>query len=139
MSNLQSTGELRIDDYRPSLAYLNFKNSSSHVLNLANTEIARLWKTVQINWIHPVNDMKLIIETPFTKKRWPYAILIDYERLMRTVSRVSRIIDGKEIEINMDECKYPLDCDSNYQVILKLYSTLTFANYGSIKYDVIAK
>ncbi|CAF3337345.1 unnamed protein product [Rotaria socialis] len=139
MSELQSTGELRIADLNPNMAYLNFQQNSPQILNLANTEIAKSWEKVQINWNYPVDDMTLIIETPFTQKRQPYAISIDNESLKRGTSHVSRIIDDEEIELNKDGCRKVINCDSNYQIVLKLYATPAAAYLALIKYHVIKK
>ncbi|CAF4488334.1 unnamed protein product, partial [Rotaria magnacalcarata] len=120
MSELQSTGELRIEDFNPNMAYLTFQQNSPQILNLANTEIAKSWEKVQINWNYPVDEMTLIIETPFTQKRQPYAISIDNESLTRGTSHVSRIVDDEEIELKKDGCRQVINCDSNYQIVLKL-------------------
>jgi hypothetical protein len=139
MSNLTSTCELRIDEYEPGVVNASFDFDQPKTLNLANTEIAKSWKSVEIHWHYPAEFLTLIIETPFTQQQQPYSISIDNNLLVRGTSAVYRIVDEKETNVKTTACKLVIECDSNYQVILKLHATPTAAYMANIKYDVIEK
>ncbi|CAM2723715.1 unnamed protein product [Rotaria socialis] len=139
MSTMKSTGELRPSPYNNDVIDFEFEQDTpKQVINLANTEIAKTWKSAVLQWHYAHDDMTLIIETPFTQQRQRYTISLGVERLKSNVARATQIIDDKETDVNMNDSHVTLNCDSNYQVILKFYIESTLYIIW-IKYDVIQK
>ncbi|CAF4153877.1 unnamed protein product [Rotaria socialis] len=152
MSTMKSTGELRPSPYNNDVIDFEFEQDTpKQVINLANTEIAKTWKSAVLQWHYahdvkvkyfkvkvPPLDMTLIIETPFTQQRQRYTISLGVERLKSNVARATQIIDDKETDVNMNDSHVTLNCDSNYQVILKFYIESTLYIIW-IEYDVIQK
>ncbi|CAF4838644.1 unnamed protein product [Rotaria socialis] len=123
MSTMKSTGELRPSPYNNDVIDFEFEQDTP-----------KQYFKVKV----PPLDMTLIIETPFTQQRQRYTISLGVERLKSNVARVTQIIDDKETDVNMNDSHVTLNCDSNYQVILKFYIESTLYIIW-IKYDAIQK
>ncbi|CAF1288785.1 unnamed protein product [Rotaria sordida] len=130
---------LRISE--PGKATVSFPNDGSpQVLKLADTELIKSSTSVEFFWSYPVDVLTLIIETPFTEKRQPYAVSIDNESLAPSISNVYRMLENQEIEVTTTDNKLILDSDSNYQIVVKFRSTPDMNYYGvRIHYDIIPK
>jgi len=93
---------------------------------------------LQINffWSYPVNNMTLIIETPFTQKHQHYTITLDNEQVYGAITNVYRIINDKEIKITTPDKTIIQHSDSNYQIILKFQAPTHLSRYGvNINYE----
>jgi hypothetical protein len=106
-------------------------------LNLTHTNMSERCNSIDLFWSYPVDNLTMIIETPFSKKQQAYTIELNNERIMGAISHVYRLIDGKEIEVTTKESKLIQHSDSKYQVILKLQGPPKLTYYGVfIDYDV---
>jgi len=139
MSNTDESNNSHLRIYGPGQGGVSFPNDcNSKILNLANTELAKSSTSVGLFWSYPVNTMTLIIETPFTQKREPYAISIDNEELKQAISHVYRVLNNQETEITTSDDKLVQKSDSNYQIILKFQGPPEMRYYGvRISYDII--
>lgn len=130
-----------VNNDEPGRTTVSFQNDNdAQVLNLANTEVAKTNKSVEIFWSYPMNTMTLIIETPFTQQRRPYRISLYSERLPESIKHLYRLLDGQETEIPIIGERIVQESDSNYQVILKFQAPSEMSTYGVyIKYDISPK
>ena len=124
------------DSYPCSRTVTIFGQCNSSTLDLAQTSIARC-TAIHLSWSNPIENLTMIIETPFTAEQQSYTIHIDNEGMMGPVSHVFRLIEGEEIEITTNGSKLIQYADANYQVILKFRSPTEFNYYGVfIDYEV---
>ncbi|CAF1415232.1 unnamed protein product [Rotaria sordida] len=86
-------------------------------LNLGATDF-KTCTDVRLSWDYPTNNLTMIIETPFTQQRQPYAVNLDSYWVFGGTTY--RVLDGKEIELKSDDKVLPQKSDSNYQVVFKL-------------------
>ena len=108
------------------------------VTTTANTEAAKSWSAVKVDWHGPVKDLVLIIETPYTERQQPFTVVLHTQDA--NGFHFLQIIDGEEIDMTDDGGKIQMDCDSNYQVILKVSDALEGSRYMiSFRYIVIPK
>ena len=104
---------------------------TSATARLATTTL-KSCDAVGINWGYPMNNLTIIIETPFTQQRQPYAIHIDNWFFKLYPLPMYRILDGKETEIKITDDPIVQKSDSNYQVIIKLQADTTIGYYLAI-------
>ncbi|CAF1218918.1 unnamed protein product [Didymodactylos carnosus] len=83
---------------------------------------------VRLSWDYPTNNLTMIIETPFTQQRQPYAVNLDSYWMFG--GKTYRVLDGKETELKSDGKAAPQKSDSNYQVIFKLQFPPSLTLYG---------
>lgn len=92
---------------------------------------------VDITWAYPIDNLTIIVETPFTQRQQSYAIHIDNRYFKEYPLPIYRIIDGHETEIKTTDDTIVQKSDSNYQVIMKLQAETTISYYISIfRYNV---
>lgn len=140
MVNLSSAVPVEIDEFQQGVIITRTGGvGESGVFTTANTEAARSWTSVGINWPYPGKELILIIETPFTAQRKPFAVVLKEPDRRDSTVRYMQIIDGDEVDMTDKGCHPELNSDSNYQVILKVVgpSQQTYVLY--INYEVIAK
>lgn len=75
---------------------------------------------VALIWAYPINNLTVIIETPFTQQHQPYAIHINNKQIRSSDFSLYRILNGHETKIKSIEDIIVQQSDSNYQVILKV-------------------
>ncbi len=79
-------------------------------------------------WSYPINNLTIVIETPFTQQQQSYSIILnnvkDYD------IRKYVFVNGEEIEIKSSEDVIVLNSDSNYQIRLKFQAEATISYYG---------
>ena len=89
----------------------------SATLNLGATNL-KTCTDVRLSWDYPTNNLTMVIETPFTQQRQPYAVNLDSYWVFGGTTY--RVLDGKEIQLKSEDKALPQKSDSNYQVIFKL-------------------
>ena len=126
------------DNEEPGRTTVSFQDDNdSHVFSLADTELAKSKKSVEIFWSYPMNTLTLTIETPFTHQGRPYSISLDNKGLSASIKHLYRLLDGQETEIPINDERIVEESDSNYQVILKFQAPSEMSTYGVfIKYGI---
>ncbi|CAF1434492.1 unnamed protein product [Adineta steineri] len=110
----------------------------SSTLNFAHTNTSKTCTSVKFFWSYPVDNLTMIIETPFTEKQQQYSIKFNVDRTMGAITNVFRIFGREEILITPAESKLIQPSDSNYQIILKLQGPSKLTSYGVfIDYEVV--
>ena len=86
-------------------------------------------------WSYPMNNLTMIIETPFTPHHQSYSVHLSNPQGYDI--RKYLIVNGHEVEIKSTEDIIVLNSDSNYQIRLKLQAETTISYYGfPIAYNV---
>lgn len=112
-------------------------NCESFKVSLSDTEYSSCI-TNSFFWSYPLNNLTLIIETPFTFKKEPYSISLNNEQLSGAISNVYRIINNEEKEITTHDKVFTQHSDSNYQIILKFQGPTHLSRYGvNIDYKTV--
>lgn len=109
---------------------LTMEGEKPGVFLIDDTEKRSLQSRVKIYWSYPksTQPLTLILETPFTKQQLKHKILFR-DKCLQSMSKVFQIIDGEEIEKNINEDEVIFSTDSNYQVVLK-FVPLGETTYG---------
>ena len=102
------------------------QSCNSSTLNLEGTQFASC-TDVRLSWNYPVNNLTIIMKTPFTLRNQPYAVHIDTYYMGGI--RLYRIRDGKETEVKSTDNAIVQLSDSNHEVILKLQAASTLSLY----------
>ena len=102
------------------------KPCDSATLSLGTTHLKSCTE-VNLSWDYPTNNLTIIIETPFTQQRQPYAVNLDNYWLFGV--QPYRILNGKEIELKPTDKPLAEKSDSNYQVVVKLQAPPTLSLY----------
>ncbi|CAF1093438.1 unnamed protein product [Adineta ricciae] len=111
----------------------------SSKIELRDTEYVKC-TDVNFFWSYPLNNMTLVIETPFTQKRQRFTVSLETQPLQGAVSHVYRIIDDQETDVTTREPILTQDSDANYQVILKFQGPTRLSRYGVvIQYESTVK
>nr|BAJ97444.1 predicted protein [Hordeum vulgare subsp. vulgare] len=116
-----------LDNCAGTISFSGYCYSSK--IELHDTEFAKC-TGVYFFWSYPLNNMTLVIETPFTQKRQAFTVSLKTEALAGAVSHVYRIIDDKETDVTTREPVLAQDSDANYQVILKFQGPTHLSRYG---------
>ena len=110
------------------------KSCNSATLSLKGTHFTSCTE-VNLFWNYPKNNLTVIIETPFTKQRQPYAV--NFDNNFGFGIPLYRIVDGKETKIKSTDNVIAEKSDSNYQVILKINARPTLSVFEwSFNYKV---
>jgi hypothetical protein len=104
------------------------RSCTSATASLATTDFKSCDK-VDFSWAYPLNNLTIIIETPFTQRHQPYSIHIDNRQFKLYPLPIYRILDGKETEIKTTDDVIVEKSDSNYQIIVKLQAETTISYY----------
>ncbi|CAF1391948.1 unnamed protein product [Adineta ricciae] len=111
----------------------------SSKIELRDTQYVKC-ANVDFFWSYPLNNMTLVIETPFTQKRQRFTVSLKTQPLQGAVSHVYRIIDDQETDVTTREPVLTQDSDANYQVILKFQGPTHLSRYGvEIQYESTVK
>jgi hypothetical protein len=111
---------------------------NSSTLNLVNTNLSNSCSSVNIFWSYPMNNLTVVIETPYTQQRQPYTIHLHSRQLKSQISHIYRLLQGQEIERTKIGNTVIEKSDSNYQVILKFQAPTQLKFYGLfIAYDIV--
>ena len=118
---------------------INFGLGESGTHSLVDTDVAKSADSVQVMWHYPGKYLILIIETPFSAKQQPYAILISKDHPSLEESSYRQIIDGEEIKPNTAGCHIRMESDANYQVVLKVLNSSEGQLFGIMfEYQAVA-
>jgi hypothetical protein len=104
------------------------RSCQSATANLATTGF-KSCDAVDFSWAYPIDNLTIIIETPFTRQHQPYAIHIDNKQFKAYPLPIYRILDGHETEIKTRDDIIVEKSDSKYQIILKLQAETTVSYY----------
>jgi hypothetical protein len=115
------------------------RTCKSALLNLGKTHFISCSTIGSGWWSSSTNNLTIIIETPFTQQRQPYAIYLNNQQLKpfkRYDVKIYRIIKEQETELISTDDVIVQNSDSNYQVILKFQGP-TMYDLLPIIYEVI--
>jgi hypothetical protein len=113
------------------------KTCTSATADLSTTKFESCDR-VDLTWSYPMNNLTIIVETPYTKQHQPYTINIDNINFKLYPLPIYRIEDGHERQIKTTADVIVEKSDSNYQVIMKLQAESTIGYYLSFfRYNVI--
>ncbi|CAF1312177.1 unnamed protein product [Adineta steineri] len=137
MVDLSTAIPVRVLDESDGLIQIGSSNELL-VHTTANTEAAKSWSAARVDWHSPEKDLVLIIETPYTERQEPFTIVLHTQEAFGF--HFLQIIDGEEIDLTDSGDKIEMDCDTNYQVILKVSNVSEGSPYMiSFRYIVLAK
>ena len=140
MADLAPTGKIGTSRGATKYIEVSFGLGESGTHSLVDTEVAKSADSVQVMWHYPGKYLILIIETPFSAQKEPYAILISKDHPAPDASNYRQIIDGEEIKPNAAGCHIRMESDDNYQVVLKILNPSEGQLYGIMfTYQVVAK
>ncbi|CAF2503513.1 unnamed protein product [Rotaria sp. Silwood2] len=137
-SNVIHTCQALVDKLDTCMAVVQFGGDcNSGIVNLTDTDYAKC-NTTSFFWSYPLNNLTLMIETPFTHQHEPYSIYLDNEQLMSAVSHVYRIFNNQETDVTTKDKTLIQYSDSNYEIILKFQGPEYLHRYGvNIDYNVL--
>lgn len=127
---VSSSCQSHVDKLDVCQATISFSGDCrSPIIDLTQTEYVQC-ENVNFFWSYPLNNMTLIIETPFTRSHQRFTMFLDNQQLTGAISRVFRIFNGQETEVTTRDSTLIQYSDSNYQIILKFEGPTHLSRYG---------
>jgi hypothetical protein len=86
-----------------------------------------------------MNNLTVIIETPFTEKHQPYSIRLQNQQLKTQISHIYQVCkSGAHTELKLQDDIITVKSNEDYQIILEFQAPTKFIFFGAfIKYDVV--
>ena len=104
-----------------------------HSCNESTVHIAKTsfksCNAVDLTWMYPINNLTVIIETPYTQQHQSYALHINNRQIRWSDFSLYRILNGHETQIKSIADIVIQQSDANDQVILKFQAETTISVY----------
>jgi len=115
------------------------RECKSPTLNLTGSNVSTSCSSVEIYWKYPMNNLTVIIETPFTEKHQPYSIRLQNQQLKTQISHIYQVCKSSaHTELKSQDDIITVKSNEDYQIILEFQAPTKFIFFGAfIKYDVI--
>ncbi len=111
----------------------------SSTLHLANSSLSTSCSSVRIFWDYPMNNLTVIIETPFTQIQQPYSIHLRSQRMKPQISHIYQVSEsGAYTELIPEGDIITVNSNTDYQIILMFQAPTRMIFFGVyIEYDII--
>ena len=125
-----SSCQSHVDKLDSCQAVISFSGDClSPKIDLSSTEFSQC-EAVKFFWSYPLNNMTLVIETPFTRSHQRFLMRLDNQQLTGAVSHVYRIFNNQETDVTTRDDTLIQYSDPNYQIILKFQGPTRLSRYG---------
>ena len=146
-NSVASTGTVGQDPCKPrvtekSKCYLDlYVNSQckAAVIRFAGTDLTKSCDSVNMFWNYPINNLTLIIDTPYTANKQAYAIRLNTGGLSSTFFRIYQVQKNSICKaLKSRKGVITAKCDQDYQVGLKFQGPKYISLFGVfIQYSVV--